>query len=50
MAPENRTLLQVSIDDAVEADEVFSNLMGDEVEPRREFIENAALEVVNLDV
>lgn len=50
MAPENRTLLQVTIEDAVEADEVFSNLMGDEVEPRREFIENAALEVVNLDV
>ena len=50
MAPENRTLLQVTIEDAVEADEVFSNLMGDEVEPRREFIENSALEVVNLDV
>ena len=50
MAPENRTLLQVTIEDAVEADEVFSNLMGDEVEPRREFIESSALEVVNLDV
>ncbi len=50
MNPENRTLLQVKIEDAVEADQVFSDLMGDEVEPRREFIEKSALDVVNLDI
>jgi DNA gyrase subunit B len=50
MDPKNRTLLQVRIEDAVEADQVFSDLMGDEVEPRREFIEKAALDVVNLDI
>jgi DNA gyrase subunit B len=50
MNPDNRTLLQVRIEDAVEADGVFSDLMGDEVEPRREFIEKAALDVVNLDI
>jgi DNA gyrase subunit B len=50
MDPERRTLLQVRVDDAVEADEVFSVLMGDSVEPRREFIEKHALDVQNLDV
>ena len=50
MEPINRTLLQVKIEDAVEADLAFSDLMGDEVEPRRLFIENAALDVVNLDI
>jgi DNA gyrase subunit B len=40
----------VKIEDAVEADQTFTDLMGDEVEPRKEFIEKAALDVVNLDV
>ncbi len=48
--PENRTLLRVSMEDAVEADELFSTLMGDDVEPRREFIQSHADEVQNLDV
>ncbi|MEL7058498.1 MAG: DNA topoisomerase (ATP-hydrolyzing) subunit B [Acidobacteriota bacterium] len=50
MDPEARTLLQVRIDDAVMADEIFTILMGDQVEPRREFIVDNALEVKNLDV
>ena len=50
MNPGARTLLQVRIDDAIEADIVFSDLMGDEVEPRREFIEANALNVQNLDI
>ncbi len=45
MNPQNRTLLQVSIDDAEAADDIFTTLMGDKVEPRREFIQNHALEV-----
>jgi len=50
MNPENRTLLQVKVEDAVYADEIFSILMGDDVEPRREFIQNNALEVNVLDI
>ena len=48
--PQNRTLLQVTMEDASAVDELFSILMGDKVEPRREFIEKHALEVQNLDV
>jgi DNA gyrase subunit B len=50
MDPARRRLLQVRIDDLYEAEEIFSTLMGDEVEPRRLFIETNALEVKNLDV
>jgi DNA gyrase subunit B len=50
MNPETRVLLQVRIEDAVEANDIFSTLMGDEVEPRRKFIEEHALTVKNLDI
>jgi DNA gyrase subunit B len=50
MNPETRTLLQVNVDDAAEADEVFSTLMGERVEPRRDFIRGEARKVRNLDI
>ena len=50
MDPKTRTLLQVALDDAVEAEHMFTLLMGDQVEPRREFFERHALEVKNLDI
>ena len=50
MNPEGRTILQVQMEDAIAADEMFSVLMGDKVEPRRTFIEKHANEVRNLDI
>jgi DNA gyrase subunit B len=50
MDPSNRVLKQVAIEDAVEADRIFTVLMGDQVEPRRKFIQDHAKEVQELDV
>ena len=50
MNPENRILLRITIDDAMQADQILSELMGEEVEPRREFIEQNAQFVQNLDI
>ncbi|HDZ59772.1 MAG TPA: hypothetical protein ENH44_03175 [Actinobacteria bacterium] len=50
MNPDTRTLLRVSLEDAAAADEIFTTLMGDKVEPRREFIESNARQVRFLDV
>ncbi|HDK41022.1 MAG TPA: DNA gyrase subunit B, partial [Nitrospirae bacterium] len=50
MDPEKRILLQVSIEDLVKAELIFTTLMGDQVEPRKAFIEKHALEVRNLDI
>ena len=50
MNPENRTLMRVKIEDVEQADDIFTTLMGDKVEPRRDFIQTHALEVTDLDV
>ena len=50
MNPERRSLVKVTIEDVIAADEIFTLLMGDKVEPRREFIQNNALEVTELDI
>ena len=50
MNPATRTMVQVTVEDAIKADEIFSILMGDEIEPRREFIEKNAKDVKNLDI
>jgi DNA gyrase subunit B len=50
MDPARRTLYRVMLEDAVEADKIFTILMGEGVEPRREFIEKHALEATNLDI
>ena len=50
MNPETRTILQVAVDNEMEADNIFSTLMGDEVPPRKRFIQNHAKNVRNLDI
>jgi DNA gyrase subunit B len=50
MDPGKRVLLQVNVEDESGADEIFTTLMGDKVEPRRDFIQNHAMEVSNLDI
>ena len=50
MDPEKRMLLKVKVEDVLDADEIFTILMGEEVEPRRDFIQSNALEVSTLDI
>jgi DNA gyrase subunit B len=50
MNPSNRNIIQIKLEDAIEADLMFTTLMGEDVEPRRKFIEDNALNVSNLDV